>query len=614
MSSEQYTTAELDTLLAGALDQRLDDAQMARFEQLLSEPQVAEYYVDHAILHAMLKWEHAQPLDEAIDPPLPELLPTTAVQSLAEHSIPISPVPNILSTAFHGTIGYFSQEIPFSLLIATVLTSVGLWIASLVYVSTSDQLARDSSLKEQPSFDPTLEVVGRITGMFDCRWSRDGRAPSGYDNVLTGRQFKLDSGLLEITYETGAKVILQGPVTYEVDSRDGGFLSIGKLTARLEKKRSEAASHDSEIIDHKSSLSTIHHPLFTIKTPTATVTDLGTEFGVAVDRLGTTTSHVFCGSVCLQMVSSDGKAKGNARVLHKNESAQVGKNPGNRGDQRITLLSSATKLIDFVREIPQPIVKTLDLVDVVAGGEGFSGRRGEGIDPNTGIPTRVPPKEFSFGGDGKYHRVQGRPLIDGVFMPNDQNGPMQVSSAGHTFGEFGTSQNLTYGYIWAGGTIPTGWSRPFRTVINGIDYASSGHGILAIHANKGITFDLEAIRHTNPGCRPIRFRAVTANTETFSLDPADHRDKRISTTHFADVWVLVDGRTRFRQRQLNGCNAGCAIVVLLCKEDRFLTLVGSDSGNGIEADWIMFGDPRVELLVADPSDSVPSPKNHRRQL
>ena len=40
---------------------------------------------------------------------------------------------------------------------------------------------------------------------------------------------------MEITYDTGAKVILQGPVTYEVESRRGGFLSVGKLTARLEK-------------------------------------------------------------------------------------------------------------------------------------------------------------------------------------------------------------------------------------------------------------------------------------------------------------------------------------------------------------------------------------------
>ena len=40
---------------------------------------------------------------------------------------------------------------------------------------------------------------------------------------------------MEITYDSGAKVILQGPATYEVNS-NGGFLSIGKLTGKLEKK------------------------------------------------------------------------------------------------------------------------------------------------------------------------------------------------------------------------------------------------------------------------------------------------------------------------------------------------------------------------------------------
>ena len=39
---------------------------------------------------------------------------------------------------------------------------------------------------------------------------------------------------MEITYNTGAKVILQGPVTYEVES-NGGYLAVGKLTGKLEK-------------------------------------------------------------------------------------------------------------------------------------------------------------------------------------------------------------------------------------------------------------------------------------------------------------------------------------------------------------------------------------------
>ena len=58
--------------------------------------------------------------------------------------------------------------------------------------------------------------------MVDCKWH-------GGSRVSLGQKLDLASGLMEITYDTGAKVILQGPVTYEVES-NGGYLSVGKLT------------------------------------------------------------------------------------------------------------------------------------------------------------------------------------------------------------------------------------------------------------------------------------------------------------------------------------------------------------------------------------------------
>ena len=106
---------------------------------------------------------------------------------------------------------------------------------------------------------------------------------------------------MEITYDTGARVILQGPVTYEVESLAGGYLSVGKLTGKVENDAAKG---------------------FSIRTPTAIVTDLGTEFGVEVDRQGGTTSHVYRGSIRLQMAGSDGKAEAVARVFYENESAR----------------------------------------------------------------------------------------------------------------------------------------------------------------------------------------------------------------------------------------------------------------------------------------------------
>ena len=55
------------------------------------------------------------------------------------------------------------------------------------------------------------ECVGRITGTGRLPLGRSARpAPVG-TAVSLGRKYDLASGLMEITYETGAKVILQGP-------------------------------------------------------------------------------------------------------------------------------------------------------------------------------------------------------------------------------------------------------------------------------------------------------------------------------------------------------------------------------------------------------------------
>ncbi|NLF07773.1 MAG: hypothetical protein GX594_07305, partial [Pirellulaceae bacterium] len=59
---------------------------------------------------------------------------------------------------------------------------------------------------------PAPVFVGRITGIAGAKWSDDPDylPPIGI-YVRLGRQYKLKSGLLEITYDSGAKVILEGP-------------------------------------------------------------------------------------------------------------------------------------------------------------------------------------------------------------------------------------------------------------------------------------------------------------------------------------------------------------------------------------------------------------------
>ena len=55
-----------------------------------------------------------------------------------------SPSPTFLSSALHGTLGYFSEGMPLAYLLATVITGLGLLVGSLIHVSQPEQIARTS--------------------------------------------------------------------------------------------------------------------------------------------------------------------------------------------------------------------------------------------------------------------------------------------------------------------------------------------------------------------------------------------------------------------------------------------------------------------------------------
>ena len=402
-------------------------------------------------------------------------------------------------------------------------------------------------------------------------------------------------------------------MTYEVES-NGGYLSVGKLTGKLEKRgerreeRGEGtANHQSSIINHHLSnpQSLIPNP-FVIHTPTATVTDLGTEFGVTVDTNGTTETHVFQGKVTLQVLDG-GRSGGVPTVLlGANESARV-------DGGSLLLHRGVAAFRAFVRRMPsQRTIKHLDLVDIVAGGNGSGTARNRGIHPNTGeIVDHTPSPELLDWGlgtsDGRYHRVNGLPLVDGVFVPDDRRGPVQLDSAGHTFDGFHTSDDRVFNYIWAGGELPApgGAGSPTRTTLDDVDYGENDnssvlgsfgvphHSVLGMVANKGITFDLAAIRRAHPGGEIVRFRAVAGNTERREDIPGREKLK-------FDLRVFVDGQPRFSKVAVNTEKSlrAIPITVPLGKDDRFLTLVVSDGGDHIDGDHVIFGDPHLDVEVS----------------
>jgi hypothetical protein len=246
------------------------------------------FYVTYLRMHGDLLWHCREALASVRNPPTSSPSPSS--------------VPAFVPTTLHGVAGFFSSGWPVAYLIATVISSIGLLVGAFTYVSPPGRVAATHSTPATSAEEPAVASVGRVTGMAYCRWARNAVPLIVDDAVPMGREIRLESGLLEITYGAGAKVILQGPVTYEVESPAGGFLSVGKMTARVESTKTKDQSPKTEDPNPKSP--NLQTSKFIVRTPTAIVTDLGTEFGVQVSRDRVTQVHVLQGAVDARTVGS----------------------------------------------------------------------------------------------------------------------------------------------------------------------------------------------------------------------------------------------------------------------------------------------------------------------
>ena len=187
-----------------------------------------------------------------------------------------------------------------------MIFGIGLAIMAIVPVSQPTQIAglttpeRDG--RQAVAKIKNDQFIGQITGLADCKWNGSDAAPISGDPVSLGQRYSLASGLMEITYDTGAKVILQGPVQYEIESKNGGFMSAGKLTGKVATETARG---------------------LTIRTPTAVVTDLGTEFGVEVGLAGATETEVFVGEVQIATICKSVGNNSDSRILRRGQLAKT---------------------------------------------------------------------------------------------------------------------------------------------------------------------------------------------------------------------------------------------------------------------------------------------------
>jgi hypothetical protein len=215
----------------------------------------------------------------------------------------------------------------------------------------------------------------------------------------------------------------------------------------------------------------------------------------------------------------------------------------------------------------------ISLADVVAGGDGFgAGTKGNGIHPVTGEPTSGQVGFIDIPQPNVLIPAASNPFVDGVFVPQAADFP--VTTTGIRASGLPGTTGVTWDYFRFGPS--SGFS---TNLISDVDYNSPPNTILAMHANKGITFDLAAMREAH-GFQESRFTAV--------LGHGGEKGKSL-----LDFRALIDGKTVLEIVAVAAQQAGAPLDILLPADARFLTLVVTEGGLGISHDQAILGNPSI---------------------
>ena len=224
---------------------------------------------------------------------------------------------------------------------------------------------------------------------------------------------------------------------------------------------------------------------------------------------------------------------------------------------------------------------SLDLADVVGGGDGTGTGSIQAINITNGSVTTTHAGQLSTAANSPL-AVPTLPFVDRVFTPDGGVGGLAaipVSSTGVTVTGISDATSPTYDHIWAN-------DNPL-SVTTTLSFSS----FIGVHANKGITFDLDAIEAANPGMQATQFDMLAAiGTGSGSSSNGD-----------VDFYIVLDGVIKDSVNLVNlNDDQSSPLTTAIDANDRFLTLIASSNG-GFFNDWSYFADPTLTLEVPEPS-------------
>ncbi|MBN2513962.1 MAG: FecR domain-containing protein [Sedimentisphaerales bacterium] len=429
--------------------------------------------------------------------------------------------------------------------IITAIASLAALVFLLVYIY----------LKPQTTFE-----VATITDSIHAKWSSSHPIKPGYRVSVELEPIQLLSGVLEMETDLGVKMLLEGPAEFRFTNSAEIAMNYGKLYSTVGPAGNG----------------------FTVQTKNSRVIDLGTEFGVLAEPHGNSEVHVFRGKT-LFITGSKNAAKttvdvpaGQAYAANHSAASRIDLNKTGF----IKAIDSKTRLIWRGQN-------EISLADVVGGGNGFEvGKPNMGINPLSGELETINRSSRKAG--NRFTAVVSNAFINGIFVP-DGTTEQIVSSAGHVFKECPP----THGIFYAPASNTPSKFKDLSLFLGDTNYSLPQNPSIFLHANLGITFDLNAFRSRLPGATIEKFITDAGVCDT-APGPFN-----------VDIWVLIDGQVRYSRTGVTQKGLQDQLKIEIQDQDNFLTLIATEGENSddnpdyqrssIGCDWVLFGRPMLKL-------------------
>ncbi|ARN55957.1 NPCBM/NEW2 domain-containing protein [Sedimentisphaera salicampi] len=406
----------------------------------------------------------------------------------------------------------------------------------------------------------TKTPTAYINDSYKAVWSDDYRKPSEDGSFYDKDDyFKLEQGHIELLFESGSQVVIESPAIFRCISEGVLRLDYGKACSYVPERAQG----------------------FTVQTPSSDIVDLGTEFGVEVNKYGDSKVQVYEGKTVLNSVND----KISKFLLSVGQAGEVERLSG--------VISEADfEPSGFTREIDSGSGLLwhggeLSLADIVGGGNGFgTGTAETGIEISDGD---VLSKLSYYGeriGRQAYVSVSSNEFIDGVFCADNAGQGVQIASTGLLSKNIPQTSGSYWGYIF-NGAFHNGLDVPrHRLQKGGRKYGTRDNPAITMHPNTGMTFDLNAIREKLSNLKISSFAAEAGISDTV--------EKYSESNARAFMQVIVDGEVEF-EKLLSSDSPMEDVDIKLTGANRFLTLSVTEAGDSWGFDWSFWGNPVLTI-------------------